>query len=1045
MSTNGLYGNSGNGAVVAVAGAQTGGLYGDSPTGAVVAGPDGESAGLYGQAVVYGGTYFEWSIFYVSPTQPATPTNGSWNFETNVGTLPSGWLMSPPSNPTSTVWVSISIVNSRNENTLTWSTPGLYFMSGYSGISGYSGFSGISGYSGFSGISGYSGFSGISGFSGFSGFSGISGYSGSGVSGYSGYSGFSGRSGYSGSGVSGYSGFSGFSGISGFNGSGISGFSGYSGFSGISGYSGSGVSGWSGYSGYSGISGFSGSGVSGYSGYSGLGYYGLTATGSNSLSLGSKSFTTNLDASTTAFTVGQYIRVFATSVPSQYMEGLITAFTGTSLTVNMTYVSGGASFTNWTITASGVVGTSGYSGYSGISGYSGYSGSGVSGYSGYSGSGISGFSGYSGINGASGYSGISGYSGSGVSGYSGYSGISGYSGATPNLSSPPPIGNTTPNTGAFTSLTDSGNLTFTGTGNRITGDFSNATYANRVLFQSSVTNGNTFLGAIPNGTGAASALILNSSSDSGNSSTLITRVGSDTGVAAILSSQTGTGTNLPMTFYTGGSERVRIDTSGNVGIGVTSTSGYKLAVGGTGLKNQFINTDANNAYLYTDGSSYIGTTGAFNNVFITNNTERMRIDSSGNVGIGTSSPNAKLDVVVNTAVTTYAQVWDIYNGATFQFTNILGGDATNGCYFGPFQAVPLRLITNNTERARIDSSGNVGIANTSMGQKLAVNGGIQTNGTATLGTGYGGGAVLSFENPISRMYFGDGTGYSLAFSKRASSTTTDLMTLTDYGNVGIGTASPATKLNVVDSGTGPNTLLVQSGQTGTTPRSNPVFRLQTTATGRDVNIQFSDNVTNSAEIGLVGGPLYFATGGSERMRIDSSGNLLVGTTTNSFTSRIFVVPPSGGSSGSASLGVQAYNGQNGIAIANQSGTATYNGIIFSNNGGSSFVASVQVFASSVAYNTSSDARLKKNVVDAPNSLDLVNSVKVRSFDWINTGDHQRFGMVAQELQEVFPEVVNNQMDKNNTLGIDYSKLTPMLFKAIQELNAKFEEYKASHP
>ena len=561
MSTNGLYGNSGNGAVVAVAGAQTGGLYGDSPTGAVVAGPDGESAGLYGQAVVYGGTYFEWSIFYISPTQPATPTNGSWNFETNVGTLPSGWLMSPPSNPTSTVWVSISIVNSRNENTLTWSTPGLYFMSGYSGISGYSGFSGISGYSGFSGISGYSGFSGISGYSGisgFSGFSGISGYSGSGVSGYSGYSGFSGISGYSGSGVSGwsgysgisgfsgysgisgfsgsgvsgwsgisgysgfsgisgysgsgvsgysgfsgysgqqgtsinvkgsvanptllplvgnnlndayivdsngdlyiwtgttwnnvgeivgptgqsgisgfsgysgisgfsgfsgisgFSGFSGFSGISGFSGSGISGFSGYSGFSGISGYSGSGVSGWSGYSG---ISGFSGSGVSGYSGYSGLGYYGLTATGSNSLSLGSKSFTTNLDASTTAFTVGQYIRVFATSVPSQYMEGLITAFTGTSLTVNMTYVNGGASFTNWTITASGAVGTSGYSGYSGYSGATGATG--TSGFSGYSGAtGATGASGYSGYSG-SGVSGYSGYSGSGLSGYSGYSGYSG--------------------------------------------------------------------------------------------------------------------------------------------------------------------------------------------------------------------------------------------------------------------------------------------------------------------------------------------------------------------------------------------------------------------------------------------------------------------------------------------------------------------------------------------------------------------------------------------------------------------------------------------
>jgi hypothetical protein len=128
-----------------------------------------------------------------------------------------------------------------------------------------------------------------------------------------------------------------------------------------------------------------------------LGYSGLTGSGSNSLGLGNKSFTTNLDASVTAFAVGQYVRVYATSVPSQYMEGLITSFSGTSLTVNMTYVNGGASFSSWSITLSGAVGTSGYSGFSGISGQNGASG--TSGWSGFSGSGISGYSGFSGATG----------------------------------------------------------------------------------------------------------------------------------------------------------------------------------------------------------------------------------------------------------------------------------------------------------------------------------------------------------------------------------------------------------------------------------------------------------------------------------------------------------------------------------------------------------------------------------------------------------------------------------------------------------------------
>jgi hypothetical protein len=110
-----------------------------------------------------------------------------------------------------------------------------------------------------------------------------------------------------------------------------------------------------------------------------LGYSGLTATGSFSIGTGSKTFTTNLDASTTSFAVGQYVRVYSTSVPSQFMEGLITAFSGTSLTVNVTFTSGGASFTNWSVSLSGAAGSSGYSGYSG------YSGSGISGFSGYSG------------------------------------------------------------------------------------------------------------------------------------------------------------------------------------------------------------------------------------------------------------------------------------------------------------------------------------------------------------------------------------------------------------------------------------------------------------------------------------------------------------------------------------------------------------------------------------------------------------------------------------------------------------------------------------
>lgn len=93
-----------------------------------------ETAGLYGNNPSYGGSYFEWYVFQVSSTQPATPTGGSWSFTTNSGTAPSGWSANPPTNPTNFVWVSIALVNSKTPTTLTWSTPGQFAYSSGAGL-----------------------------------------------------------------------------------------------------------------------------------------------------------------------------------------------------------------------------------------------------------------------------------------------------------------------------------------------------------------------------------------------------------------------------------------------------------------------------------------------------------------------------------------------------------------------------------------------------------------------------------------------------------------------------------------------------------------------------------------------------------------------------------------------------------------------------------------------------------------------------------------------------------------------------------------------
>ena len=113
------------------------GLYGSSSSGVVAAASGSESTGLYGNSTSFGGSYFEWFIFQVADTQPATPTGGSWDFSTNSGVPPTGWTVTPPSAPTNTVWVSIALVNSKTSATLTWSAPGKFsYASGLPIISG---------------------------------------------------------------------------------------------------------------------------------------------------------------------------------------------------------------------------------------------------------------------------------------------------------------------------------------------------------------------------------------------------------------------------------------------------------------------------------------------------------------------------------------------------------------------------------------------------------------------------------------------------------------------------------------------------------------------------------------------------------------------------------------------------------------------------------------------------------------------------------------------------------------------------------------------
>ena len=326
-----------------------------------------------------------------------------------------------------------------------------------------------------------------------------------------------------------------------------------------------------------------------------------------------------------------------------------------------------------------------------------------------------------------------------------------------------------------------GNLAFSSTAQRITGDFSNATAANQVLVQTSTTNGSTTFGIITNGTGTNSSIRLFQSSDPANSS--VASININPNDFRINSTITGTGTYLPMTFYTGGSERARIDTSGNVGIG-TASPGATLEVAGgasNGLARigqlQFKNssgsysTGADGVFMFpfSDGILYSDNyDGGFAWRTGTGSTERMRITSTGAVGIGTSSP---------------AQLFSVYTTGEWP---ILARGASDTA--GNRNSVIL------TQRARGSiSSPTVPIVDTNLG-------GIEMggwNGSAYT-YGYNGGASIFAH--ASETWTASANGTYLAFSTTSAGTTslTERMRIDSEGRVGIGgTAAAFTKVDLL--------------------------------------------------------------------------------------------------------------------------------------------------------------------------------------------------------------------------------------------------------
>ena len=470
-----------------------------------------------------------------------------------------------------------------------------------------------------------------------------------------------------------------------------------------------------------------------------------------------------------------------------------------------------------------------------------------------------------------------------------------------------------------------------------------------------------------------------------------TKISPDFGSQNIVTTGSITGNDLEIDSGT-----LSVDATNNrVGIGITSPTDKLHVRGASANFTAFILDNATNSsspYKITFGDQ-----GQVNHLavanremtFGTNNLERLRIDSSGNVGIGTTSPSSKIDIHCG-ADNTGLQITSTDAGAAASFFDNTGASTIGHSGTDLFLSCDpagsvgssniVFQVDSNNERMRIDSSGRVLIGTTSTDDYDGFNSSLQVTGA----TGDASSVTVS-------RFSNNGSGANLILAKSRTGTIgnnavlqagDNIGNIQFHGNDGSGFHDAAQIKVDVASGVGDNDM--------------------------PANLIFSLN----------GG----TTGVTERMRIDSSGNLLVGTTSTTINS--------------ANFGIGLF-ADNGAAIfKNTDGPNTVVRM-----GGNQGLVKVQgdgdLFNTNNTYGQVSDETLKQDIVDAASQWNDIKNLRVRKFRFKDnpTGVLQ-IGVIAQEIEKVSAGLV--QEDDEGIKSVKYSVLYMKAIKALQEAITKIE-------